>query len=136
MQKVTRRILCGTSTLHAETMQPFQHPPAAVWDIFREVVEPWFDKTAGAAAPAGGGDALWHLYCWATSIVSAYSFELGNSRLQVILGTLLPAWMMFVALAETSKPASITQRPWHTGTELPLSTHRHASDCGYTSPAS
>lgn len=78
-------MLRGTSTLHAETMQPFGHPPAAVWDIFREVVEPWFSEAPGVQAPAGGEDALWNLYGWATAVVAAYSFELGDQRLQVCL---------------------------------------------------
>eukprot|EP00892_Ulva_mutabilis_P007677 jgi/Ulvmu1/5281/UM022_0075.1 len=86
--KDNRRILRGTSTLHAETIQPYGHPPAAVWDIFREVVEPWFTNTSGVQPPEGGEDALWHLYSWATAIVAAYSFELGNDRLQC----LVPLW--------------------------------------------
>lgn len=126
-------------------MRPFQHPPAAVWDIFRTVVEPWFAQTAGVPAPAGGDDALWHLYCWATSIVSAYSFELGSSRLQVRLWTLPPTSMIDLLAPANTVPkllldcmlACMTANACCTESELPFSTHRGAGcgSCrGYKSP--
>jgi hypothetical protein len=80
-QAAERQLLCGTSTLAFEGECP-EHAPAVVMDAYEQIVQPFFARHA--ALLQGAADLeLVALYRWALACVSAYSFELGDDKLQV-----------------------------------------------------
>jgi hypothetical protein len=81
LQDSERQWLAGSSTLAFEDTWP-EHMPAMVMDVAEQVVVPFFTMNTTFLPDADEASVL-ALYRWALGAVAAYSFELGDDKLQV-----------------------------------------------------
>ena len=58
-----------------------------VEDIFVDIVKPFCKKHKVASWPQKSDEEQYELYLWATAAVSAYSFTLGDDKIQAMVSS-------------------------------------------------
>eukprot|EP00891_Asterochloris_glomerata_P007744 jgi/Astpho2/7744/fgenesh1_pg.00116_%23_12_t len=68
----------------------FVEPPSQVKEKFEEVIAPFLQQYASAVPWPPSRSQSWQLYLWATAVVSAYAFMLGDDQYQAMAASLTP----------------------------------------------